>query len=349
LEKLKVENKKPEEKKPENSDSKPNFESSDQEAKMTNKISDTTIIPLPPFDEEKPHVWLTIVKSKFKTLGIPETDYYKRVRMDIPPRIVEVIPGITEPSTDDDKWDYFEKKIKEAFGKSREQEIRDLLRKSNHLQNPRRMMDFMIDKAGDDVTPRVIADLYRSSLPRDVARTILTLPSKNTEDLRAMADVAQGVFDFEKERSPEKNIIASISSSNLVNSDTDELKKLWKEVKDLKSQIGQLLKHQNTTQNTQYTHNSHSNQRSYTNQNSHRSDNRQNRSRSRNRSNPKPMIDFNDPQNKGKCEYHIRYGDNAWHCTLPCIDSDKPLKTKPQRASRPNNNNSNTTNSREGQ
>ena len=50
---------------------------------------------------------------------------------------------------------------------------------------------------------------------------------------------------------------------------------------------------------------------------------------------PSKKIDFNDPKNKGKCKWHILYGQNAYHCTLPCIESDKPLKLKPNVTNKP--------------
>ena len=53
------------------------------------------------------------------------------------------------------------------------------------------------------------------------------------------------------------------------------------------------------------------------------------------RSNSKPRIDFNAPENKGKCEFHIRYGENTWHCIRPCTEENKPLKPKPERTPRP--------------
>ena len=44
---------------------------------------------------------------------------------------------------------------------------------------------------------------------------------------------------------------------------------------------------------------------------------------------PYRKIDFNHPNNKGRCKWHILFGDNAYHCTLPCLDSGKALKPMP--------------------
>ena len=70
---------------------------------------------------------------------------------------------------------------------------------------------------------------------------------------------------------------------------------------------------------------------------------RQSRNRSHNRGNTNgrersksphfKKIDFKDPKNKGKCKWHILYGENAYHCTLPCVDSNLPLKQKPSKDS----------------
>lgn len=43
------------------------------------------------------------------------------------------------------------------------------------------------------------------------------------------------------------------------------------------------------------------------------------------KSKAKPKIDYNLPENKGRCQFHILHGDKAYHCKVPCIDSDKPL------------------------
>lgn len=48
----------------------------------------------------------------------------------------------------------------------------------------------------------------------------------------------------------------------------------------------------------------------------------------------KAKIDYSAPENRGKCKYHIQYGSSAFHCTLPCIESSKPLAPKPEKMQR---------------
>lgn len=53
----------------------------------------------------------------------------------------------------------------------------------------------------------------------------------------------------------------------------------------------------------------------------------------------KICIDYSAPENVGKCQYHILYGDNAFHCILPCIDSGKPLASRINKIQKSNSDN----------
>ena len=304
-----------------------------QERQIPKKMADIQTITLPNFTPNNVGLWLKLVKGKLKAYGVAEKDLYCYIRREMPVEIADRVPELIEPSDENDNFTYFSEKLKDVYGRTREQDIRELLNKmSLNDEGPKRMMDRMIEKAGSDLSALVIADLFRSKLPKDVARMMVSLEinndPKNNEDLKKLAEAAEKFHRFEQDYlSPKVCAMqkrTSAAETKQTESDTDEVKRLKKKVDELEKSVkhlysvvdGLLNKGKNSN-----TGNSGQNSRG-------RSQNRRSRSSSRSR------IDYSKPENRGKCQYHVLYGDKAFHCTLPCVDSGKPLAQKPERTNR---------------
>lgn len=283
-------------------------------------------ITLHPFTPHNINMWLKLVKCKLKAHGVEDEDLFKRIRMDMPLEIAERIPELMDPEPTNDNFQYFENKLKEVFGKTREQDIRELLNKlSLNDDGPRRLMDQMIERAGTDISALVIADLFRQKLPKEVARLLVSLNNtevKTQEDLKNLADTAEKVHQFEKHyTSPNK--VSAISSNNNMELDRSN-DSLQKRVIDLENEVSYLKRVVNNLLDNKSDKNSNNNN----------SGGRKSRPRSSNRSSRSgsiPRVDYSKPENEGKCKYHILYGNKAFHCTLPCTESGKPLAEKPKK------------------
>ncbi|KAK7595030.1 hypothetical protein V9T40_001463 [Parthenolecanium corni] len=274
-------------------------------------------ITLPAFTSQKVELWLKAVKGKLKAHGVKDEDLFKRIRMDMPLEIIERIPEVVEPSAANDTFDWFSAQLKNVYGKTKEQNIRELLTKIElDDEGPKRLMERMIEKAGTDITPFIIADLFRHALPKEMSRLIISLESdteiKTVEDLKRLADRAEKIFKFEKDiTSPKKHVHAvsfTKKESSFKNESSNDPQTLRKEINDLKSTVGNLKKQVEklslsignsggrNTDNSSYGQNY--------------SQNRQNRSRERGnrRRSPSPQrIDYSKPENQGK----------KWKATCP--------------------------------
>ena len=291
-----------------------------QEEKIADKMSTVKqFIQLPPFNPDKVTAWLELVKGRLLAMGVEEANLYKQIRADMPLDIIEKVPDIMNPETSKDTFTAFADKVKDAYGKSRTEEIRDLLRRCDlGDHSPRALMDIMIQKSGNDLQPHVVAHLFLAKLPKEVARMMVAMglneDIKTTDELKKMAAQATRSINFEN-AFPSPQRIAQISNSQNLESDIENLKK---EVASIKKRLDKM------NQNSAHTNSNDS------------SGNRQSRNRSRNRqansrSASKPKIDYNKAENKNKCKFHILYGDAAYHCMLPCSDKDKPLAQKPSK------------------
>ncbi|KAK7582109.1 hypothetical protein V9T40_013554 [Parthenolecanium corni] len=284
-------------------------------------------ITLPAFTPQKVDLWLKAVKGKLKAHGVKDEDLFKRIRMDMPLEIIERVPEVVEPSAAQDTFDWFATQLKEVYGKTKEQNIRELLTKLElDDEGPKRLMERMIEKAGTDITPFIIADLFRHALPKEMSRLIISLESdteiKTVEDLKKLADRAEKIFKFEKDiTSPKKHVHAvsfTKKESSFKNESSNDPQTLRKEINDLKSTVGNLKKQMDKVLLS--IGNSGGRNTGNSSQGQNYSQNRQNRSRERGnrRRSPSPQrIDYSKPENQGKCKYHILYGDNAFHCTIP--------------------------------
>ncbi|KAK7585967.1 hypothetical protein V9T40_000146 [Parthenolecanium corni] len=297
-------------------------------------------ITLPAFTSQKVELWLKAVKGKLKAHGVKDEDLFKRIRMDMPLEIIERIPEVIEPSAANDTFDWFSAQLKNVYGKTKEQNIRELLTKIElDDEGPKRLMERMIEKAGTDITPFIIADLFRHALPKEMSRLIISLESdteiKTVDDLKRLADRAEKIFKFEKDiTSPKKHVHAvsfTKKESSFKNESSNDPQTLRKEINDLKSTVGNLKKQ--VEKLSLSIGNSGGRNMGNSSYGQNQSQNRQNRSRergNRRRSTSPQRIDYSKPENQGKCKYHILYGDNAYHCTTPCVESGKPLAQKPE-------------------
>ncbi|KAK7590448.1 hypothetical protein V9T40_002061 [Parthenolecanium corni] len=279
-------------------------------------------------------------QRKAKGSGIKDEDLFKRIRMDMPLEIIERIPEVVEPSAANDNFDWFSAQLKNVYGKTKEQNIRELLTKIElDDEGPKRLMERMIEKAGTDITPFIIADLFRHALPKEMSRLLISLESdteiKTVEDLKILADRAEKIFKFEKDiTSPKKHVHAvsfTKKESSYKNESSNDPQTLRKEINDLKSTVGNLKKQ--VEKLSLSIGNSGGRNMGNSSYGQNQSQNRQNRSRergNRRRSTSPQRIDYSKPENQGKCKYHILYGDNAYHCTTPCVESGKPLAQKPE-------------------
>jgi len=201
-------------------------------------------------------------------------------------------------------------------------------------------MDKMIEKARDDIKPYILADLFKGKLPKEVARTLVALninvQAETKDDLKKMAEAAEKLYEFEKEylspkvcgisssQNGNKNQNTNNSQKSNQNDPIDDVKNLKKRVNDLEGQVKHLVKVVDSLLGNSSNGNSGE-------KNGSKSKDRRSRSRT-----PRRSIDFQSPDNKGKCYYHIVYGDKTYRCTHPCIDSDKPLAPMPERKQKEN-------------
>ncbi|KAK7579943.1 hypothetical protein V9T40_000572 [Parthenolecanium corni] len=208
-------------------------------------------ITLPTFTPEKIEVWLKVVKAKLKACGVKDEDLFKKIRTDIPIEIAERIPDICEPTAANDNFEWFSTQLRAVYGRTKEQNIRELLTKLElDEQGPKRLMERMIEKAGTELTPLIIADLFRHALPKELSRLIISLESdtevKTMDDLKKLADKAEKIFNFEKDITSPKKRIAAVSftkkESTQYNPPQNEIQTLKKEINDLKSTVGNLKK-----------------------------------------------------------------------------------------------------------
>ena len=86
-------------------------------------------IPLPPFDAKDVGLWLDMVKARLNSYDVPEAQHFKRIRADMPKQIAQRLPDLLFPKKDDDNWGYFKRRVTETFGRSRKDEISELLDK----------------------------------------------------------------------------------------------------------------------------------------------------------------------------------------------------------------------------
>lgn len=302
---------------------------------MSDRISHIT---LPPFTANNPQLWLRSIKGRLLAHKVEEPDLFRRVRMDMPLEIIERIPEVMEPTEENDNFTWFADKVIEAYGKTREQDIRELLNKCSlsDSEGPKRLMTKMIEKAGDAIAPFVVSDLFKQKIPKEVARLLVSLdgePNAQTkEDLVKIADKAEKLMQFENDcTSPYKSVSAVSATSQNDKSKESKSKNVDKDISDLKSQIGGLKKQlEKALQRIDDLEDGRG-----------RSSRQRERSGSRSRSKSRPRIDYSKPENKGRCRLHILYGDKAYHCKLPCVDSGKPLATKPKRSNDASSSNSN--------
>jgi len=343
-----------------------NFESlnNSNSSSKSEPIMTTTIptIELPPFIENQVPVWLNMVKAKLKYSGVSDDDYAKTIRKNIPWEIVVKVPEVLEepPIIQGKKTDTFEhiaKQIEDAFSKPRVEQIKQLLNDcSMEGRTPKTLMEEMIRLAKDDIPPILIVEIFKNKLPKKSIKSIVELgydlDVDSKEKLLDMANIADRSYKFDKENpSPNKNVYSVSSSSSE--------EKIWKEIKTLKNNQNQMNNTLNglviavnalrsqipqnfipnqqsqnfTTQNVPNQNFAAQNVKSQQNNNSN-SQNGERRSRNRSKS-PYKKIDRTLPENEGRCSWHIRYGENAYHCTLPCRDSGKVLKTKPVKTQEP--------------
>ncbi|KAK7605128.1 hypothetical protein V9T40_006986 [Parthenolecanium corni] len=299
--------------------------SAEQSFTQEENMSKDIHISLPAFTPQKVDLWLKAVKGKLKAHGVKDEDLFKRIRMDMPLEIIERVPEVVEPSAAQENFDWFATQLKEVYGKRKEQNIRELLTKLElDDEGPKRLMERMIEKAGTDITPFIIADLFRHALPKEMSRLIISLESdteiKTVEDLKKLADRAEKIFKFEKDiTSPKKHVHAvsfTKKESSFKNESNNDPQTLRKEINDLKSTVGNLKKQMDKVLLS--IGNSGGRNTGNSSQGQNYSQNRQNRSRERGnrRRSPSPQrIDYSKPENQGKCKFHILYGDNAFHCS----------------------------------
>ncbi|KAK7582519.1 hypothetical protein V9T40_013964 [Parthenolecanium corni] len=216
-----------------------------------NLVFEKMNITLPTFTPEKIEVWLKVVKAKLKACGVKDEDLFKKIRTDIPIEIVERIPDICEPTAANDNFEWFSTQLRAVYGRTKEQNIRELLTKLElDEQGPKRLMERMIEKAGTELTPLIIADLFRHALPKELSRLIISLESdtevKTMDDLKKLADKAEKIFNFEKDITSPKKRVAAVSltkkESTQYNPPQNEVQTLRKEINDLKSTVGNLKK-----------------------------------------------------------------------------------------------------------
>ncbi|KAK7603128.1 hypothetical protein V9T40_003127 [Parthenolecanium corni] len=175
-----------------------------------NFVAEKMSITLPSFTPEKIEVWLKVVKAKLKACGVKEEDLFKKIRTNIPIKIVEQNPNICEPTAANDNFEWFATQLRTVYGRTKEQNIRELLTKLElDDKGPKRLMERMIEKAGTELTPLIIADLFRHALPKDLSRLIISLESENevktTDNLKKLTDKVEKIFNFEKDlTSPKK-------------------------------------------------------------------------------------------------------------------------------------------------
>lgn len=287
---------------------------------------------LPAFTQDKLTVWLKTVKGILKAHNVKDEDLYQEVRKHMPVEIVERAPELIDPPEEEKKkWSYFEDKLKEVFGKKRDAEVREVIETLtlSHL-GPKRLMEEMIEKAKDDLSHMVLADLFIRKLPTEVGRHIHLInhktPAANNQDLRDLANIAEGMKTFDDGNTSGKSVSA-ISQNNTQNSQHKNMEsdhsKCNKRMNDLENKISHLQKVINGLLDKNANNNSQGN--------GNWKNTGQNRGKSKGRSKSKAKIDYNAPENKGKCQFHIQYGANAYHCILPCIESGKTLAQKPPK------------------
>ena len=167
-------------------------------------------IPLPQFIPSKVNIWLKMVKAKLTYAGISEDDLYKYVCMEMPMEIVERLPDILELSVPaEDKttklWDLFSETLTTAYGKSREAEIKKLIKgiQLTDTYGPKALMEEMISLAGPDFLPKAILEMFKNALPVSVNRLLMSLDLDKelltTDELRKFAFQAEKCFLFELE------------------------------------------------------------------------------------------------------------------------------------------------------
>lgn len=234
------------------SDKSNSFENTSTEAedKELEMSKDSITINIPPFTPNKINLWLKSVEGRLKAYGVKDEDLYRRIRMDMPIEIVERLPELIDPSTENDNFKYFKDELIKEYGQSREEEIRELLNKmSLNDEGPKRLMEKMIEKASSDIKPFVVADLFQSKLPKDVARLLVAMDiemhAESNEDLRKIAEKAEKAYKFEENYlSPKKQQISAITAKTQNGGnkvlESDETKNLKKEVDDLRSRVNHL-------------------------------------------------------------------------------------------------------------
>ncbi|VDO08750.1 unnamed protein product [Brugia timori] len=224
--------------------------------KFVNKKMPDKHIMLPPFTPNNVNLWLKSVKGRLKAHDIDDKELFKRIRMDMPLEIIDRIPEILEPTLAQDNFKWFSDQLIEEFGKTKEQDIRELLNKcSLDDQGPKRLMQKMLDKSKDGLKPFIIADLFKQKLPKEIARMVVSFEEgqevQNEEDLKRLAERAEKLYQFENECiSPYKSTVSAVSDNKTQsNNKKGQYKETSntnsssnKEINDLRSQVGNLKK-----------------------------------------------------------------------------------------------------------
>ncbi|VDO18328.1 unnamed protein product, partial [Brugia timori] len=164
-------------------------------------------------------------------------------------------------------------------------------------EGPRRLMEKMIQKAGSDFSTRVIADLFRSKLPKKIARMLVQLDidkeASDTDSLKKLADSAEKLYRFEQESASPKASVAAVSTYQPnVNMESDT-SNLNKRISDLENKVNHLTKVIDKLLDSKSDKNNSGNNSNAKNQN--KTPQRRSRSKSVTR------IDYSLPENKGKC------------------------------------------------
>ncbi|KAK7573596.1 hypothetical protein V9T40_010787 [Parthenolecanium corni] len=156
-------------------------------------------IPMPQFDQKDPDLWLRMVEARLDGYGIPENLYYKRVRIDMPKAIAQRLPALLAPAAANDNWTYFKEKVIQAFGRTRQDEIAELLDKVTlEGRTPVEVMDYMIKLAGTEIGPSVVASRFLKLFAKDIVTGVklmrLDLKANDEKGLRELADAVQYAF-----------------------------------------------------------------------------------------------------------------------------------------------------------
>lgn len=271
-------------------------------------------IPLPPFEQNDVKLWLQMVQSRLDAYGVPQKDYFKRIRADMPKQIAQRAPDLMLPTKENDTFEFFEKTIVEIFARKRNEEIAELLDKVTlGDRTPVEVMEYMIKLAGTEIAPSVVSSrflkLYNEYINTTVKIWGLDESIKDSAGLKKLAEAVQRAY-----KNP--GMISAVANSPK----QKENKKVEDKLDEIVERLGKLeAKVANASGNAQGNQKKRQN-----NQNGKQSQDR-GRSKSRgggnyrNRSQSKPNNQTQKNEEKsGLCYYHRRFGDKATRCTMPC-------------------------------